>query len=248
MKSDTTTLLMSSRNTADNQLIWRAAVQRGWSVERVRGLRSPDLEPGRIVIYMESLFAPSIAKEFGLQLVQLPDDWLQSLPDEYRLRSVTLTTLGQISQSTLPLFLKPPNEKAFPAKIYHQVEPLLEDYDSATPVLAASPIEWESEYRCFCLGRQVRTSSIYLRRGELCESATEEELIAAQAFAKRVLRDKRVRIPQAFVLDVGIIVGHGWAVVEANAAWGSGIYGCDPDEVLRVLEQATIGSYERPND
>ncbi|HNB74240.1 MAG TPA: hypothetical protein PLS70_24185 [Acidobacteriota bacterium] len=41
------------------------------------------------------------------------------------------------------------------------------------------------------------------------------------------------------VIDVGVISGKGWAVVEANAAFGSGIYGCDPAQVLPVLAEAS---------
>jgi hypothetical protein len=37
---------------------------------------------------------------------------------------------------------------------------------------------------------------------------------------------------------VGVIASRGWAVVEQNAAWGSGIYGCDPAAVLAVLRHA----------
>jgi len=37
---------------------------------------------------------------------------------------------------------------------------------------------------------------------------------------------------------VGHIKDRGWAVVEANAAWGSGLYGCDPVKVLEVLRCA----------
>jgi hypothetical protein len=40
------------------------------------------------------------------------------------------------------------------------------------------------------------------------------------------------------VLDVGIITNRGWAVIEQNAAWGSGIYGCDPVQVLEVIRHA----------
>ena len=57
---------------------------------------------------------------------------------------------------------------------------------------------------------------------------------------RRVLADPRVEFPRAVVLDVGVIAGRGWAVVEQNAAWGSGIYGCDPREVLEVLRYAAV--------
>ena len=32
----------------------------------------------------------------------------------------------------------------------------------------------------------------------------------------------------------------GWGVVEANPAWASGLCGCDPAGVLRVLRRATV--------
>jgi ATP-grasp domain, R2K clade family 2 len=53
------------------------------------------------------------------------------------------------------------------------------------------------------------------------------------------------RVPEelrAVALDVGIIRGRGWAVVELNSAWGAGIYGCDPARVLEVLQAAAVPS------
>lgn len=248
----TTTLLISWRNTEDNQLIWRAAIRRGWSVERVRGIRVPEVEADRILVYIESLFAPAMASQIGIKLVELTDDWLPRLPEEFRLRDIELTTLEQVSVADLPKFLKPPNEKSFPAKVYDSVDTLLADYEPTTSVLAASPVEWAAEFRCFCLDGEVRTLSPYLRHGELSKldgfSANGDELLNARTFAESVLNDDRVKTPSAIVLDVGTIVGSGWAVVEANAAWGSGIYGCDPDEVLNVIEKATMRCDERSND
>ncbi len=239
-----TTLLMSWRKTEDNQLIWRAAIQRGWSVERVRGLRVPEIDGNRIVLYVESLFAPTLARQLGLELIGTPESWLPALPEEYRRRDVRLTTLAEVPNLQCPLFVKPPNEKSFPAKVYDDVESLLTDYAPETAVLVASPVEWTAEFRCFCLDGRARTLSPYLRHGELCRSdgfaATHDEREEARDFAERVLRDARVQVPRAIVLDVGTIADEGWAVVEANAAWGSGIYGCDPDEVLNVIEHATV--------
>ncbi|QDU57397.1 ATP-grasp domain-containing protein [Aeoliella mucimassa] len=249
---NTTTLVMSWRNTVDNQILWRTAIQRGWSVERMRGLQVPEIDTDRVVVYIESLLAPSLASQLGVELSLLTDDWLPQLPEKYRLRQVELTTLGDIVEADLPRFLKPPNEKSFPAKVYEKVDSLLADYGETTTVLSATPVEWVAEFRCFCLDSQVRTLSPYLRRGELSAldgfTATDEELRDAKHFAESVLNDQRVTVPRAVVLDVGIIEGFGWAVVEANAAWGSGIYGCDPNEVLDVLKQATTKCNERPND
>jgi hypothetical protein len=243
MNEPNTTLLMSWRNTRDNQLLWQAAIRRGWLVERVRGAQIPLISTERVAIYIESLFAPLLAASLSLELSNVSDAWLPRLPEEFRLREVALTTLGQVSPLQLPLFLKPPNEKSFPAKVYSSVDSLLHDYDPSTPSLSAEPVEWSVEYRCFCLDGSVRTVSPYFRGGELCDSsvlaANAVELDEATTFAERVLRDVRITIPRAIVLDVGLIVDRGWAVVEANAAWGSGIYGCDPESVLDVIEHAT---------
>ena len=77
------TLLLSARSTDDNQALWRAAVRSGWNVERVRGITVPDgLTGGEIVLYVEALFAPEIARKLSLQLIGPAEDWLVKLPVE----------------------------------------------------------------------------------------------------------------------------------------------------------------------
>jgi ATP-grasp domain, R2K clade family 3 len=67
---------------------------------------------------------------------------------------------------------------------------------------------------------------------------TTDLFATAQAFAERVL----MHCPpiSAFVLDVGTRQSGQWAVVEPNAAWGSGLYECDPERVLDVVQHATL--------
>ena len=102
---------------------------------------------------------------------------------------------------------------------------------------------WEGS-RCFVLDRQIRTISVYLRGGELqCErdfAASESELAEVESFVGKILADDRIPLTRTAVPDVGVIAERGWAVVEQNAAWGSGIYGCDPVQVLEVLRYASI--------
>lgn len=57
-------------------------------------------------------------------------------------------------------------------------------------------------------------------------------------FVARMLSDRRVEVPIAIVIDVGVIKGRGWAAIETNGAWGAGLYGCDPGLVLEVLQSA----------
>ena len=40
------------------------------------------------------------------------------------------------------------------------------------------------------------------------------------------------------VIDVGIIPKLGWAIIESNQAWASGIYGCEPTEALKVMAES----------
>jgi hypothetical protein len=233
------TLIFAPRYTEDSQQLWQAAMRLGWSIERLHGwhvpehLRAAD-EP---VLYIDGLMGPMIAEQLGLTLPEPPQDWLPRLPAEYRRRDVRLTTLG-MARGLLPAFVKPPNDKSFSARVYTPGE-LPDHIDDEVPVLVVEPVVWEREFRCFVLDRQMRTCSVYLRQGELQRAhdfaTSAEELSEIKRFADSVLRDTRVDLPYACALDVGVIAERGWAVVEINAAWGSGIYGCDAAEVLEVL-------------
>jgi hypothetical protein len=237
------TLILSSRYTEDAQRLWQAAIRRGWTVERLHNWRIPAHLRGvrEPVLYLEALMAPTLAEEFGLTLLEPPEDWLPRLPEEYRRRSVQLTTLGTARQHLLPAFIKPPNEKSFPACVYDR-DSLPADYPDDMPVLVAEVVTWEKEFRCFILDQTVRTFSIYLRNGALQQehdfASTTAEATELEQFVGQVLHDPHVTVPRAIVMDVGVIQHRGWAVVELNAAWGAGIYGCDPDEVLEVVRCA----------
>ena len=239
------TLILTPRFTEDAQALWRAANQLGWNVERLQSWQVPTelrLVP-EPVLYLEALFGQTLAAQFGLQLLEPEIDWLPNLPAEFRQRQVSLTTLGGCRDLVKPAFIKPPNDKSFPAKVYTGAA-LPHEYDEDTPILVAEVVVWEKEFRCFILNRQIRTISIYLRSGELQRelefAATEPELAAAEAFLNRLLADERIELPRAAVVDVGIIAERGWAVVEQNAAWGAGIYGCDPVQVLEVLRYVSV--------
>src|SRR6185503_1263961 len=171
----------------------------------------------------------------NLRLVGPPLDWLPRLPAIWRGREVRLTTLADARKITERAFIKPADEKCFDARIYSTGAelpapgPLPEDL----PVLVQQIVEWTTEFRCFVLERKVVAVSAYWRDGKLAKSedgvwiASDAERNEATRFCENVLRDPSVSIPDAIVLDVGIVRNHGWAVIECNAAFSSGIYGCD---------------------
>lgn len=239
-----TTLVLSSRHTDDNQALWRAAIRRGWCIERARGIRIAPITDDEIVIYVESLFAQSVAESLGRTLPEIDEQLLPDLPDEIRNREITKMTLGDARQIRKAVFVKPPNDKSFAARVYQSGAELPHEFDDRAAVLVSEPVKWSVEFRCFCLDGVIEAVSPYLRNGELAKlsgyEASQKELDSASSFASHILEETATRIPRAVVIDVGIIDGKGWSIVEANAAWGSGIYGCDPDSVLKVIRQATI--------
>lgn len=239
-----TTLLMSSRHTDDDQALWRAAIERDWSVVRARGIQVPEIDDPEIVVYVEALYAAVIVKKIGRKLLDPPEDWLTQVPSSLTQRKIELTTLGAARALLAPTFVKPPNDKSFVAGVFQSGEELSHDFDDDTTVLIAEPVTWLSEFRCFCHNGKVNTISPYLREGELAKhsgfQADPTELRQATEFAEQVLAVTRSTTPDAIVIDVGQIKNRGWAVVEANGAWGSGIYGCDPSEVLDVIRHATV--------
>lgn len=239
------TLILTPRQSEDTQSLWKAAARLGWTTERLGGWRIPEHlraldEP---VVYAEALFGPEFAEQLGLDLLSPPDTWLVDLPMEYKLREIRLTTLGEARTLNRPMFVKPPNDKTFPARAYTG-ETLPAGYDDTMPVLVSQLVEWDAEYRCFILDRKLKTFSIYSRHGELQReqgfTASEEEKRAVTGFVARILLDARVELPRATVIDVGTLVDGRWACVEQNAAWGAGIYGCDPEDVLEVVRAASV--------
>ncbi|MBN7137460.1 hypothetical protein A7A76_22370 [Lysobacter enzymogenes] len=239
------TLILTPRHSDDSQALWKAAARQGWSIERLHGWRVPEHlraleEP---VFYGEALFAPELGAALGLRLDNPPEDWLPTLPYEYRLREIVLSTLGAQRARTEPAFVKPPNDKSFPANVYTGAG-LPQGYDEEMPVLVAEIVRWRCELRCFVLDRRLRTWSLYSRHGELARdsgfASSEEEDAQATAFLQRMLDDPRVALPRACVIDVGCIEDRGWACVEQNAAWGAGLYACDAQLALEVIRYASV--------
>lgn len=240
-----TTLILSSNTTADSQHLWRAAIARGWNVERAHGPRLPaHLPPGPYLLYHDALFASTVAEQVGLRLLTPAPDWLSRLPGQYAQRWIESTTLAEASARDFPCFVKSPNDKTVPATVYSNAAELPSDMPDETPVLVAEPVRWLVEFRCFVRQRTIMTHSAYLRDGIFLGpegfAASRDEHDMALEFANRLLADPDVLLPEAVVLDVGLIEQRGWAAVELNPATSSGIYGCDPDRVLSVLEAACV--------
>ncbi|WP_030271677.1 ATP-grasp domain-containing protein [Streptomyces sp. NRRL B-24484] len=233
-----TLLLLAPRiNETGLQLLTRA---------RLRGLRAhtavrwevPDelagLRPAHL--YGGPLFADVAAGALDVAPLEPPADWLATLPAELLGRRVECTTLAEARRLRRPAFLKPPVDKLFPARVYPDGSglPGPDALDDDTLVQISDVVAFAEEYRLFVLDGAVRTASRYAVDGSLAvspEVGPEVLAFAADALAAGGL-------PSAVVVDVGRLADGTWAVVEANPAWASGGYACDPDHVLDVVLRA----------
>ena len=238
------TLLLTPRQTDDAQELWRGATQLGWSVHRVHGWKVPQVDTAEIAIYGEPLLATHVAQTLGLELLGPTNDWLPTIPECWRKRSVRLATMREARDSLEPRFVKSAGGKEFDARVYDSGSdlPRGQMIADSLPVLIQEVVQWDVEYRCFISDRSVKTASSYWRHGKDSRNEngiwSDAELSEAVEFCSAFLCDAEVRTPNACVIDVGVIRGTGWAVIESNAAWSSGIYGCDGAKVLPVLLKA----------
>ncbi|MET9383198.1 ATP-grasp domain-containing protein [Streptomyces sp. NPDC002928] len=237
----TRTLFLSPRVTATGHALADAARRRGTRVETLHDWRVPVRERASAgaSLYAGPLFADAVARELGLGLLEAPQDWLARLPHELTLRDVQFTTIGEARQLRRPAFVKPPNDKSFPARVYPDGSrlPGPDAADDDVPVLVSDVVTFALEYRLFLLDGEVRTASRYAAGGELdvAPLAADPRRSEVLSFAGHLV-DRG--LPSAVVVDVGLLADSGWAVVEANAAWASGHYACDVDAALDVVLRA----------
>jgi hypothetical protein len=245
----TKTLLLSPRYTSDSIDLRRAALEENWHVERLNSYRVPEsLQNQRVAIYGEALFVTIVAQELQQILLETPANWLMSLPQEYLQRDLQLTSLEEARKLNEARFIKPAEGKFFAAKIYQNPDelPAIGTQSEGMPVYIAEPVKWLSEFRCFILERQMESYSVYSRIGEIVEDwfMSAEEVTSLENFCEKFRSDERIAMPPAFVLDIGEIEGRGWAVIEANPVWASGIYGADAAKILKLLERSCIPAAE----
>ena len=241
------TLVLSTRSLPASQSLADVARAKGWTVAVFD--ENPELKPrDKIVFYGGTDLALAIASRFSLALLEPPFDLLAKLPLDFRRRTVEYARFGDLGRLKTPTFVKPADalNKSFDAGIYASVLDIRapKGVDSRSPVLLSEPVEWSAEYRCFIKEGEIAAWSPYISFGRPAWKPFGPGTLAAQtppsllAFCNRLFSQSGVSFPPAFVMDVGLIDDRGWAVVEFNPVWCSGVLGADPRNVLAVLERA----------
>ncbi|MFD0560709.1 ATP-grasp domain-containing protein [Kitasatospora saccharophila] len=251
------TLLLAPRINETGLQLRTAAGRRGLRAFTAASWRAPhELTGTPVHLYGGPLFADAVGRELGIAPLEPADGWLAALPRRVTGRRVELTTLAEARGRSGPAFVKAPADKHFAARVYRDGAELPgpELLDGETPVLVSEVVRFVSEYRLFVLDGAVRSASRYALDGELAIAPTGSDDAGSDdagsdgagpdgaellAFAADVLAAATgpAALPSAAVVDLGRTES-GWAVVEANAAWASGGYACDPDAVLDVVLRA----------
>ncbi|CAM2011719.1 ATP-grasp domain-containing protein [Acanthopleuribacter pedis] len=235
-------LLLSPRAVEDGTRLADAAAELGWASRRLTSWRIPtEMEtPESVAIYGEPLFARIVANQLGKKLLEPTHDWLTKVPHAFRRRTIAMHPFGQCAVLHYPCFIKPPDDKLFPAKVYASASDLPHRPDLAPdqPVLVSEPVRFTKEFRCHLLHGRVVSFSRYSRNGDLLISADDPDQTEAHRFCQDLADSMPRLIPPAVVVDVGLLESAHWAVVEANPCFGAGIYAGDPAAILPVLLEA----------
>lgn len=243
------TLLISRNCLPESRILAANARKARWEVQWLGRRRGPArLRERECALYAETDLALRVARMHGLGLIEPTLDLLARLPRKYLLRQVDFMTLSAAQTLTGRTFVKPADctAKVFDAAIYEAGRFIFcdDDLSPQTPVLASEPVDWEAEFRLVVQERKVVAFSPYIRGGWLARNAQGEwpfsqtEAEEMLSFARELLANDAVALPPAFVLDVGFIGSRGWAVVEMNPVWCSGLLGCDLNVMLPVLRRA----------
>ncbi len=242
------TLVLPPRLTASAEAVRDAAHRRGLHTVQLPTFAVPDgLRAGHL--HAGPSFADVVAPALDIALLQAPEDWLARLPFDFTRREILAMPIREAYELRRPAFVKSPNDKEIRAVVYTDGSrlPGPDQLDPQTPVLVSDVVEFTAEYRLHLLDGAVHTGSQYAERGKLRLGPLPSD---ASAFGAELLAAYGHTLPTAIVVDVGVVGGR-WAVVEANAAWASGIYAADPRRALDVVLRAAgpigaVGARDRP--
>ncbi len=228
-----------------------AAESLGWEVYPApTSWRLPEelIASGKVgVPYGSQTFCEVIAQQMGWELIANSFDWLAKVPYQFLKRKVEFMTLSEAMKLSEKKFIKPADDKVFDAKVYSPGELIPhESIPLDTPTLVSEVVQWDLEYRFFVSPTtSARTWSNYMFFEHIADpkywTMIPGDTEHPDVFLGKLLYDCRNYAGPntvASVIDVGRIPGKGWAIIETNQCWASGLYGCDPGEALLVMKEA----------
>lgn len=224
-------LLIPAKADLERDAVAAAWTRAGGTVVRVdRFWERPDVPPTHVALYGPDTFCLVLAQLLGLDLLSPPDDLLLRASPEVTRRAIRGVTLAEALGSPFPAFVKPLVPKQFRAGVWQTAEQLQAECSGLAPdtaVISSQVVRIAAEARAWVLGGRVLTCAVYEGTGDPAE---------ATGFVEDAVTG--LDLPDACVIDAALVDG-GWCLLEANAAWGAGLNGCDASAAVRCIDRAT---------
>lgn len=237
-------IALSPIYTVDSNNLKKASINSPYELNRFNAKWNvpEEFRDDVVAVYSEDLYAEIVAEQCHLTLTKPNDNWLSKIPEEFTKRKISYGRLKDFVHEK-NIFIKCSDFKSFKAGVFDKVENI-NGFDSLDPesmVFTSEVVEWELEVRCFVLNNEIKTYSSYWRNNtfntNLLSETEEKDMFE---FFNDFIKQYSETLPKAIVLDFGIIKGKGWALIEANPAWCSGLYACNAEKALEVIVKSCI--------
>ena len=225
-------LVVSDKSDPERDAVAESFARHGGTVIRLgRFWDPPAIDPSTVRVYGADSFCLVLQQKIGFALCSPPDDLLLHVPQAFLQRQLAKRTLADAQSLVYPAFIKPVTPKQFRGAVYassHKLDEECRGLSPSTAIIVAEVVPLTAEVRSFVLDGHVLDAAVY-------EGAAE----IGDATRFIVELTKAMPLPLTVVVDVGFVVGRGWAVIEFNAVWGAGLNGCDPEKVWPAVIMAS---------
>lgn len=145
-------------------------------------------------------------------------------------REIWTTSMGEITEQDLPVFIKPLNEKELPGIVANNMADLVEYFaqEEGYQVLCSDPVKFVSEKRLFI--RYGKLLDVRHYRGDphiQCSANVASDVVKAYAADPDA--------PAGCSIDLGVTSDGNTLLVEVNDGYALGCYGMDPTAYALLL-------------
>lgn len=229
-------LLINNRYDYSSNDIWKAAIKAKWNPERIHDFNLKQMMEGYDTFryYGNTLQQDFLKDQWPMKFIDFPRQIL--LFQDYTKRQIRLIRYDELKQPIEERkFIKPTYEKWFEAKIYEVGETIVGAPKNDDLIYVSDIVNMIDEVRCFCLNGEILTSSYYRINKEVEMKLFDAQLgdTPIEQYVKGLYETGLIK--GGITLDFAKLENGDWVFIEANEAWASGIYECDPDKCLEVI-------------
>ncbi|WP_126653998.1 ATP-grasp domain-containing protein [Chryseobacterium aureum] len=237
-------IALSPMYTEDSNNLKKASLNSSYTLNRFNAKWNipEEFRSDVIGVYGEDIYAEIVAEQCNLTLTKPDDSLLSKISEEFTKRKILYGKLKDFEHEE-NIFIKCSDFKSFKAGVYQKITDIkgFDSLDQEITVFTSEVVEWELEVRCFVLNNEIKTFSSYWRNDAFdTNELSEREKKDLFTFFESFIQKYSSTLPAGIVLDFGIIKGKGWALIEANPAWCSGLYACDAKAALEVIVKSCI--------